>query len=598
MKKNFLKSFLLLMVLITTITFSSCKKILDVEPESVLSGEQTYRNVFDADAAVLGVYSKFMQLAKQYVLLNELRADLMSPTLNADVYLQQLSNHTVTTDNPYVNPAPFYEVILNCNDVMFNFDKMVAAKKLKMDEYTQRYADVASIRTWVYLQLGIHFSRDAQGSIGIPYVTNPLETINDVKNEANVEFLPFRQLLLKLITTMESLPTKDLYSGSTLITTVDQYTTNKFFIPKKMLLGDLHLWNAAYDPSSYRKAATWYKDIISTYDNDGNGNTQKNYYKIIGNIDPNTGNQLAVQYIRYRESDINALYESNTEGWRSIFSRGKLSYDQQFNWAWIWYLPFNSNFVPKNPFIELMSPINGSYQVKPSQKSMDDWNSQIQTNGFPFDARGRFTYKMIGGQPVIMKYLYYYLDGTTLTSTINANGRSGDWWLFRAATLWQRFGEAATRDGFPRLGYAVVNHGIRSAYDVTPRPQDVTNIQHTLNYPDPYKFDARNGDNPQYRAVYRDMSGLRGRANLPARPVIGTDSTVQIETQLIDEAALELAYEGQRWADLLRIAIRRNDPSFIADRVYAKLQRDGNGNATAARGKLQSKEYYLPLKWE
>ena len=94
------------------------------------------------------------------------------------------------------------------------------------------------------------------------------------------------------------------------------------------------------------------------------------------------------------------------------------------------------------------------------------------------------------------------------------------------------------------------------------------------------------------------MSGLRGRANLPARPVIGTDSTLQIETQLIVEAALELAYEGQRWADLLRVAIRRNDPSFIADRVYPKLQRDGNGNATSARGKLQSKEYYLPLKWE
>lgn len=601
MKLNFLRTCFLLTILAATVAMSSCKKILDVKPENVLSGEQTYRNVYDADAAVLGVYSKFMQLAKPYVLLNELRADLMSPTANADVYLQQLSNHTVTTDNPYASPTPFYEVILNCNDVMVNFDKMLTDKKLKQDEYNQRYADVAAIRTWTYLQLGIHFSKDAQGNEGIPYITNPLATIADVKNETNVQYLPFQQLLAKLIQTMESLPVMENYLSSiTLITTVDQYPTGKFFINKKMLLGDLYLWNAKYDPSAYRKAATMYRDIISTYDNDGNGNTQKNYYKIIGNIDPNNGNQLAVQYVRYRESDINSLYESNTEGWRSIFSRGKISYDQLFNWEWIWVLPFSSNFAPKNPFIELMSPIGGGYLVKPAQKAIDDWNSQTQFNGFPYDARGRFTYKYIGGQPVIMKYLYYFLDGNTLTPTLNSNGRSGEWWLFRAASLWQHFGEAATRDGFPRLGYAVINQGIRSAYDANPRPQDVTNIMNTLSYPDPYKFDARSGDNPQYRAIYRDMSGLRGRAYLPSRPLNATsvqDSISQIETQLVDEAGLELAYEGQRWSDLLRVAIRRDDPSYIAEKVYAKLQKEGSPYAGSARSKLARGEYYLPLKW-
>src|SRR5690242_16034096 len=131
MKLNFLKSCFLLTMVTATMVLSSCKKILDVEPESVLTGEQTYRNVFDADAAVLGVYSKLMKLAKPYVLLNELRADLMSPTVNADLYLQQLSNHNVTADNPYIDPTPFYDVILNCNDVMKHFDEMLAEKKLK-----------------------------------------------------------------------------------------------------------------------------------------------------------------------------------------------------------------------------------------------------------------------------------------------------------------------------------------------------------------------------------------------------------------------------------------------------------------------------------
>lgn len=597
MKLNFFKRCVLFAGVAGTMALASCKKILDVQPETSLNASQTYRNVYDADAAVLGVYGKFMQLAKPYVLLNELRADLMSPTTNADLYLQQLSNHNVTADNPYINPTPFYEVILDCNDVLSNFDKMLADKKLKVDEYNQRYSDIASIRTWTYLQLGIHFSKDAQGTVGVPYVTNPLATITDVKNESNVQYLPFRQLLAQLIKTMEGLPTLNDYpAGTSLLTTVDQYPTNKFFINKKILLGDLYLWNAAYDPSSYRKAAGMYKQIITTYDNDGNLNTQTNYYHLVGTIDVASGNQLSVQYVRYRESDINSLYESNTEGWRSMFSRGKLSYDQQYNWEWIWVLPFNFNYAPKNPFIDLMSPIGGSYLVKPSQKAMDDWNSQTQKNGFPFDARGRFTYKTINGQPVIMKYLYYFLDGNTLTPTLNSNGRSGEWWLYRAAMLWQHFGEAANRDGFPTLGYAIVNQGINSAYTPNPAPSNVTNIQNTLSYPDPYQFDARNGDNPQFRAVYRAMAGLRGRAYLTSRPLVGSDSTTQVENQLVDEAGLELAYEGQRWSDMLRVAIRRNDPSFIAGKVYTKLQKDGNGNATTARDKLLRGEYYLPLK--
>src|SRR4051812_5261995 len=117
MKLRIFRSYFLLMsVLAGVMTLSSCKKVFDVKSESVLSGEQTYRNVFDADAAVIGVYGKFMKLAKQYILLNELRADLMTTTANSDIYLQQLNKHTVTVDNPYIDPTPYYEVILQCND--------------------------------------------------------------------------------------------------------------------------------------------------------------------------------------------------------------------------------------------------------------------------------------------------------------------------------------------------------------------------------------------------------------------------------------------------------------------------------------------------
>jgi len=39
----------------------------------------------------------------------------------------------------------------------------------------------------------------------------------------------------------------------------------------------------------------------------------------------------------------------------------------------------------------------------------------------------------------------------------------------------------------------------------------------------------------------------------------------------MDERGRELAYEGERFYDLMRVAKRRNDPSFLAKKVSAKF---------------------------
>src|SRR5438045_1729438 len=156
----------------------SCKKLVDVQPKTTVGIANMYRNVFDADAAVIGVYGKMMKLAKPWMILNELRGYLMDITTNADANLRQVSEQTATVNNPYIDPQPFYEVIVKCNDVLDNFKKMIAQSKLKQDEFNQRYSDVAAIRSWVYLQLGIHYGK-------IPYVTNPLVTLQSLKDSTN-----------------------------------------------------------------------------------------------------------------------------------------------------------------------------------------------------------------------------------------------------------------------------------------------------------------------------------------------------------------------------------------------------------------------------
>jgi hypothetical protein len=608
MSYSIIKSYSILAITIAccVTTFSACNKVFDVEPENVVDNTQMYRNVFDADAAVIGVYGKLMKLAKPYILLNELRGDLMDVTMNADENLQQLNTHSVKAGNPYIDPRPFYDVIVNCNDVLKNFNIMLRDNKMKEDEYKQRYSDVGAIRSWVYLQLGIHFGE-------IPYVTSPLEQASDLYDLSKFPMVKLEALIDSLVSFTAALPyTEDYPTGTTLMTSVDGYSTSRFFINKNMLLGDLYLWDGQYD-----NAATSYRKVMDINGPSGASEAFYNQYRI---------SSFADAGIFYgKAQDFNSLVY--TPGWRYLFER---SQDAQFNYEWIWVLPFDKNFEPQNPLIDLFSPSGGSYLVKPSQAAIDHWNAQTQVftyasgtstaaavlrDNFPFDTRGYFTYQNVNGQPVIMKYLYNYFSN----NPVNAFNKTGKWFLSRAATLHLHYAEAANRAGKMKVAYALVNRGIKETYDTLPgaaRTRNVTNWQQTF-LPAPYNFDAREGDAPSYRNTWYRNQGIRGRAALRSVKFdsskyfnLGANSFLKplsdslgfqefVENMIIDENALELAYEGNRWPDLVRVALRKNDPGFLANKIAAKFEKAGNaGLAATIRGRLANKDnWFLPFKW-
>lgn len=47
-----------------------------------------------------------------------------------------------------------------------------------------------------------------------------------------------------------------------------------------------------------------------------------------------------------------------------------------------------------------------------------------------------------------------------------------------------------------------------------------------------------------------------------------------VEDLIVNEGALEFALEGTRFYDLMRVALRRNDPSYLANKVYARRGAD------------------------
>ena len=540
----------------------SCKKMFDIKPEDALESKQMYRNVYDADAAVLGIYGKFAGLAERYVLLNELRGDLLDVTSNADTYLKQLSTHEVAEDNPYADPRPFYEVIINCNDALKNFDIMRKENRLDNTQYYQRYTEVGLLRCWLYLQLGIHYG-------SVPYVTDPIENVNDLKDESKFPKLTFEQLLDKLIAFTDAIPPVYLNQNTsaaspTLIMPMNNYPVKdgvfKFFIHRRSLLGDLHLWKG-----NYLKAAEYYKAVMET-----------------GSTLTSSADQNVEIYDTYRVSNDNSgrntlLTIGTVNPWSAIFSNDLAEKESNFERMWI--LPLDKDFAPGNPFIKLFS-LSGNYLVKPSELAIEKWQDQVRLDGGLTDRRGQnASYRMVGGQPEVLKYLKKFDPLSPFETT-------GTWLLYRAGVLHLRFAEAANRAGYSDIAGILINDGFALLGNTY------------AEYPAPFDFNAHKGTvNGQW---YRNI-GIRGRAVNQNVSFDAANLEVDTENKILEEEALETAFEGYRWPDLLRVALRReaSDPNFLADKIAAKFDAAGSPDAGEVRARLSSKaNWYLPFKWK
>jgi hypothetical protein len=159
--------------------------------------------------------------------------------------------------------------------------------------------------------------------------------------------------------------------------------------------------------------------------------------------------------------------------------------------------------------------------------------------------------------------------------------------VYRVATLYLRYAEAVNRAGKPNLAFAVLKHGMNSdalAVDtIVPRHEKYTvYTDSTGTFIDYVNFE---------NIVFDQNIGVhsRGCGNMELAadyliPALGSkeDSILWVEEKIIEELALETAFEGNRFQDLMRIAKRRNSPAYLADKVAAKH----TGNQQAIRSKL------------
>jgi hypothetical protein len=247
------------------------------------------------------------------------------------------------------------------------------------------------------------------------------------------------------------------------------------------------------------------------------------------------------------------------EAWLNIFIGSEYAYTET-----IAVIPFSSTEGQFNPLPRWML-YSDQYMVKPSQVLIDSFQTQIQLKNLVGDAyRGmNFTYDTTdAGELYISKYS---LDAGEPYSTDIIISRAADVHLLLAEAL-NRMGDAESQ----KYALLLLNAGFNST-------------------------------NPKPAAYNRWSSnlGVRGRAYLLAKtpPIDLTgDALIEyIEDLIIQERAMELAFEGKRWFDLVRIAQRRDNPEYLAGRIAAKYK-DPTEAARIHGILMQKANWVLPYK--
>ena len=232
---------------LSSLLFTSCADMLEAE-STRQNIEPSIGEKTDSVFYAFGILQAMQQLADQYVFQGEMRGDLVKTTPYTDNNLRQLANFTATTENKYDSAYVYYRVINNCNYYIAHCDtaQYNGSTNVVMDKYIATHA----IRAWAYLQLARNYGK-------VPFFTEPLTEISQI--DRSYPELTLEEILAELSPDLEKyanrfyqvpslgFPNSNMQVGSPNWESQQKtFRISKCFIPIDVVLGDMYLETGQY----------------------------------------------------------------------------------------------------------------------------------------------------------------------------------------------------------------------------------------------------------------------------------------------------------------------------------------------------------------